>query len=296
MKNTGFIKKCFAGMLLGIVLLTALLPVCAQAAEVLWDSYEVPSTRLKPRLYDDADLLTSDQERVLLSKLDSISEKHSCNVVVLTVNSHTGPIEAYADDYFDYNGFCADYNEAGILFMLSMADREYAISTSGSGIQAFTDYGQEYITNNLMDYLRNGDYYNAFNSFADDCDSLLDMYESGTPYDVGYRAPRTASDYMDMVLLSLGIGLIVGLIPIFVMKSQLHTVKMNTGARNYASHHGLSMSCNSDTFITSRISKVPIPRDTGSSSGSHSRSSFGGGSSVHTSSSGHSHGGSHGHF
>ena len=290
------IKKQTAIAIVLFLTLIALLPLKAHAADVLWDSYDIPATRQKERLLDNADLLTDSQEKELLSTLNSLSEKWKCNIVLLTVNSHNGPIQDYSDDYFDYNGFGADYNNSGILFMLSMEDREWAISTCGSAIQAFTDYGQEYLVNNMMPYLRNGDYSGAFNQYATTCDYLLSLYSKGTPYDVGYKPPKTTEEILQYLLISILIGLVTALFPILGMKSQLKTVKTATNAFNYQSTLGLKLKVKSDNYIRTTVSKVPIPKNDGNSGGGGGRSSSFGGSSTHVSSSGTTHGGSHGHF
>ncbi|RKM55948.1 TPM domain-containing protein [Butyrivibrio sp. CB08] len=264
------------------------------AAEILWDSYEVPATRQKPRLVDNADLLTDSEETALLQKLDATSEKWQSNIAILTVNSHNGPIQDYADDYFDYNGFCSEYNESGILFMLSMEDREWAISSSGSAQYAFTDYGQDYLFNEMRGDLSDGDYYDAFNTYVEQCDRLLYAYSQGTPVDVGVKPPKTTSDILGYLVGSIAVGLVVALFPILKMKSDLKTVKMAGNAAGYAKGK-LHMSIQQDRFVRKTLSKTEIPRDNGSSNGSRG-GGFGGGSTLHTSSSGHSHGGSHGHF
>ena len=289
-------QKKFAGIMLVIILFALVLPVTSLAAVQLWDNYEVPDTRQKPRLVDQADLLSDGEEKNLLSTLDSLSEKWKCNIVVLTVDSHTGPIQDFADDYYDYNGFGADFNESGILFMLSMEDREWAISTAGDAIRVFTDYGQDYMFNQMRDDLSDGDYYGAFNTYAGVCDALLDQAASGSPYDVNQPQPRvrTASDYLAYLGYSVIIGLVVALFPILKMKSDLKTVHMNTSASGYQSPQGMRMRVNSDRLVNKTLSKTPLPKDDDSSS---SRGGgWSGGSSIHTSSSGHSHGGSHGHF
>ena len=285
-------KIYLSRIILALFLLTLLLPVKVLAADKLWDSNTVPSSRQKPRLVDNADLLTDSQEQALLAMLDETSQKWRCNIVLLTTNAHDGDIQAYADDYFDYNGFGADYNESGILFMLSMYDREWAISTSGSAINTFTDYGQAYMVNAMMDDLSNGDYNGAFTTYVKECDKLLEEASKGTPYDVYSKPIRTASDYMSFGLYSVIIGLLLGLAPILKMKSDLKTVKMKPGAGGYQTGSPTLRVCE-DRFINKTLQRTPIPRDNNSSGRG---SSFGGGSSVHTSSSGHTHGGSHGHF
>ncbi|RKM61798.1 TPM domain-containing protein [Butyrivibrio sp. XB500-5] len=269
-------------------------PVCASSSD-LWDSYNVPSSRQKPRLLDNADLLSPDEEKDILAKLDTLSENRGSNICILTTPSHTGPIQDFADDYFDYNGFGADYNESGALFMLSMADREWAISTSGDAIQAFTDYGQEMMMDKMLPYLKNGDYHGAFCKYIEVSDYYLDLYAKGTPYDVqsgSIKAPRTRADYIRFLLMSFGIGAILSIFPIAAMASQLKTVHKQPAANDYRSHDGLIVNKHTDQFIRSHVSRHMRNTDSGNGSRSHG----GGGSSIHTSSSGHSHGGSHGHF
>lgn len=289
MTNILRFSKRISALALLFLVLSLFPPSVIMAAGPLWDSYEVPSSRQKERLYDGADLLTDAEEESLLYTLDGLSEKWQSNIVVLTVDEHTGPIQAYADDYFDYNGFCSEFNESGVLFMLSMADRSWAISTSGSCQFAFTDYGQEYLVEEMLPYLREADYSGAFNKYAQIIDYFLDLYSQGTPYDRGYKPPKTGSDYGRYGLISIIIGLVTGLIPIFSMKSQLKTVKMKSGAAGYAPG-GPNLSVKEDTFINKTITKTARPKESDSRSGSS------GGSSLHTSSSGHSHGGSSGHF
>ena len=280
---------CKTFLLIGIFSFT--LTFKTYAAEILWDSYEIPATRQKPRLVDNADLLTDSEESALLTRLDETSVKWSSNIAILTVNSHSGPIEAYADDYFDYNGFCSEFGESGILFMLSMENREWTISTSGSAEYAFTDYGQDYLFNEMRGDLSDGDYADAFNTYVDVCDRLLDAYSKGTPVDVGVKPPKTTSDILAYLAGSIALGLALALIPILKMKSDLKTVKMASSATNYTGR--LRLTTSQDRFVRKTLSKTEIPRDNDSNG---SRGGFGGGSTIHTSSSGHSHGGSHGHF
>ena len=65
-----------------------------------------------------------------------------------TINGET-PM-AYADDYYDYNGYGAGADNDGILLLLSMEDRDWWISTTGYGIDAFTDYGIDVIGDEIV--------------------------------------------------------------------------------------------------------------------------------------------------
>ena len=104
------------------------------------------------RLEDFADLLDADQKEELEVKLDQISENYDCDVVVDIEESIDGmDPTAYADDFFDYNDYGMGNDKSGILFMLTMSERKWAISTHGEAISIFTDAGQEYITDYIGD-------------------------------------------------------------------------------------------------------------------------------------------------
>ena len=148
----------------------------------------------KPTLVDDADLLNESQEKALSEKLKEIGTAYRCDVVVVTVNSLEGKsAEAYADDFFDYHGYGygatpdangTTVNGDGILLLISMAGRDFAISTSGRAITAFTDYGiQTYLEDKFLPYLSDNDYNRGFNAFADGCEYLLKTAREGVPYD-----------------------------------------------------------------------------------------------------------------
>jgi uncharacterized protein len=283
-------QRRFASAVIIFFICLFTLSFTAGAAEILWDEFEVPSTRQKERLLDNADLLTDSEEADILRRLDEISYKWQCDLVILTVDDHTGDIQSYADDYFDYNGFGKEFNDSGFLFMLSMFDREWAFSGKGTCGYAITDYGREYLFDQMRSDLADDDYYGAFSTYISTCDWLLQKYSEGTPYDYDSKEPKTTSDILGLLAGSILGGLVIALIPILKMKSDLKTVKMVNNATNYQSGGGIRVTLREDRFIKKALVKTPIPKDNGSRGG-HS-----GGSTFHTSSSGSSHTGSHGHF
>ncbi len=158
----------------------------------------------KPTLCDSAQLLSAAEAEALSKRLLAIGDAYRCDVVIATVSSlGYKSAEAYADDFFDYNGYGYDATPDetgttrdgdGVLLLLSMEDRDFAISTSGYGITAFTDYGiQIYLENAFLPYLKQNDYANGFNIFADGCEYLLKEARSGTPFDVFTVSEQTAN-------------------------------------------------------------------------------------------------------
>ena len=92
------------------------------------------ATEYMPRLVDKAELLSDSEKTELLYTLDEISERQQVDVVVLTVPSLEGasPME-YADDFYDNNGYGFGDNHDGILFLISMEERDWYISTTEIG-------------------------------------------------------------------------------------------------------------------------------------------------------------------
>ena len=134
-----------------------------------------------PLLVDNADLLTDIEESALLSKLANISSNQQMDIVIVTVNDLDGETPRdYADDFYDFN--C--YAEDGALLLISMENSDWYISTSGYGITAVTDAGREYMAEQFVDDLGDGDYYDAFVTYADLCDEFINMARSGDPFDV----------------------------------------------------------------------------------------------------------------
>jgi len=256
----------------------------------------IPDTALKPRLVDDAELLSGSEREILKEKLDEISVRQSCDVIVVTVYSLGGKTaEAFADDYFDYNGYGYRPGRDGILFLVSMEYRDWHISTHGYGLVAITDYGLEQMEKQFRPLLSAGDYYGAFSKYADLCDEYIRSARNGRPIDVGYRPDpadyvHNAHDTTVIAAISAVIAAIIALIATLAMKGKLKTIRAKTDAWDY-SVNSLMLSGRYDNFLYQNVSRTRIDTDSGRSSGGH-----GGGSSSHSSSSGSSHGGGGGKF
>lgn len=241
----------------------------------------LPSFASSPRLVDEADLLTSSEETELLEKLDEISERQDCDIVVVTVDSLEGKSAmAYADDYYDYNGYRYD----GILLLLSMADRDWYVSTKGYGISAITDAGLDYMSDKFVPYLSEGEYSKAFETYADLCDDYITHAKDGNPYDTNNKPKEKPG--MIATLGSLVAGLIAAVTGTGTMKSKLKSVSMQNTASDYVRNGSMNVTDSREIFLYTHIDRVEKPREERS----------GGGSSTHVSSSGSTHGGGGGKF
>lgn len=268
-------KKKVISLIIASVFLCLCFAVSASA-----DEYTIP------RLVDSAYLLDDYEAVELLGMLDEISERQNCDVVILTIDSLEGytPTE-YADDFFDYGGYGLGANKDGILLLISMEDRDWAISTHGYGITAFTDAGQEYIVDKFLPSLSGGDYYEAFEIFANQCDEFLTQAKTGDPYD-NHNLPKGPVPVGYLVIaICFGIG--IAWVAASGMKKQLKSVNKQTAAANYIRQNSVNITDRREMLINTVVSRTEKRVESDSDDS---------GSSTHTSSSGETHGGSSGKF
>lgn len=235
---------------------------------------EVQATDNHPlRVVDEADLLTDAEEAELLVQVNRISEEEQFDVVVVTLNSLNGEdIQYYAADYYDYNGYGMGENYDGAMFIMSMEEREWFILTTGYGIDVLEDYEIDSIGEKMVSYLSEGEYYDAFCLFAEEVE-----------FEVEYGVQKPTPS----ILISVAAGLILGLIPAFIMRGKLKSVKMQTSAGGYENKGGRKLTTKQDIFLYHTVNRVPKPTENRSS---------GGGSTTFKGSSGRSHGGRGGSF
>ena len=263
-----------------------------------------------PQIIDDAGLLTDSQIYELEQRANDLANRYGMDVVILTVESIHGEfVQTYADDYYDQNGYGIGPDYSGLLLLLSMEYRDWAISTCGEAIYAFTDYGIQDVFSQISGYLSQEMYYLAFSTYLDAVEGYMEAYQNGMPLDgfageyygpgsfenatpediIYYPGVKGTSWYAKKIILALAIGAVVAGIVLLVMRSKMNTATAQHGASSYMLKNTYRVGLQQDIFLYSQLRKVR--KSENSSSGGH-----GGGSSVHHSSGGRSHGGGHGKF
>lgn len=256
-----------------------------------------------PLVVDQSGLLAEDEEGFLAEKAAYLGEIYQMDIVLVINESLGGKTpEQYADDFFDENGYGYGEDYSGILFLLSMENRDWYISTCGNGIYALTDYGIQEVAASALPYFSDGNFYLGFDAFLEALVPYLDAWQKENPIDGqadfsggGYAGTREETVYyqkspsfFSLVFPCLILGLAAAGVTVAVMRTNLNTKRRQSGASVYLKDGSFQVNRHQDLFLYSRVSKT---RRESSSSSSH-----GGGSSVHRSSSGRSHGGGGGKF
>ena len=243
-----------------------------EPANILADGASSAETGL-PRVVDEADLFTADEEAALSSRIAAVGSEFSFDVVVVTTTDLGGKTDmAFADDYYDYNGYGYGENKDGCLLLIHMdADRGYWISTTGLGIKALSDADIDRIGEDIVPLLTAGDYAAACDTFLDDVSEEVNIAINGR----GFRPM--------LLVIGLVIGLVVAFVVVSVLKGQLKSVRFKPGASDYFVNGSLALTGAYDVLVGHHVTRTKRQNESS-------------GSSTHTGSSGTSHGGGGGRF
>lgn len=218
-----------------------------------------------PYINDEAGILTSDDSASLESKASSFKSIHGFDIAILIIDR----LPYDNDDPFDYAGdyFEDKYGKDGIILLISISDREWAISCGGAAKKIYTDKAQKILEDSFMPYLRNDDFYEAAKAFVDVSDDIANgLYENDL------KKEKTQDTFK-----KIGICTVISLIGAFALilfeKSKMKTARRQNYAYDSISQQ-LKLRDSQDIFLFSRTHRTRRESSSGSS-GSHSRSGGG---------------------
>ena len=214
-----------------------------------------------PAVCDYAELLTSSQENQLDKTIQALSQDHSFQTVIVTVDSLDGKSpKSFAENFYLQGGYGIGETKDGILLLLAMNSRDWYIATHGQTRDIVTDSDIDGISEEIVPYLSDGDYYVAFESFL----SLVeDEYQ------------KEQNQWVWNLLIALAIGAAIAGIALFFMRRSMNTARQQNGAGNYMKDGSFDLYECRDFYLYSRTTKVRKSQN--NSSGSRSGgSSFGG--------------------
>jgi uncharacterized protein len=237
------------------------------------------------KVVDDANLLTDSEESSLQKQFEKIAEKYDCDIAVVTVDSCNGQTpQNFTDQYYYDHSYGIGDDQSGILLMVCMKERKFHLSTNGDAIWMFTDYGLEVIDDSITEDLSDGEYYNAFHTYGTLAARFMKEALEDEPYDISHEYSEPL-DIRIRLLISLGVGLVLGAIVLAVLYGQLKTVGMKHAARDYVKDGSFHVTRSNDIFLYRNVTRHRIERNQGGGPGGHGGP---GGSSMHSSPGGHS--------
>lgn len=217
-------------------------------------------------VWDEAELLNETEVAQLNSKLESISKKYKAEIRVVTLSSMDGgDIDEFLEYLYDESGFGYGENHDGVLLVVCMDPREYRILSNGFAGEAITSGDIDAIGEAFKSDLSDGNYADAFDTFADKCEYYLDGHSNGFPFNTGKN-----------LLICLGIGLVVALIVTGIWKNQLKSVRKQSAANAYVKAGTMQITQSGDFFMYRNVTKTQKQSSSSSGSSGSSRSTGGG--------------------
>lgn len=260
----------------------------------------------QPRVFDQAGLFSETEIIQLEEKIAQCRKSTKMDVVIVSAYADgERSAEEYADDYYDYGGFGVGKKASGVLLLYYMdgpgqPGGECYISTAGTMINMLTDERIESILDNVYGDLGNRDFAGATEHFLEDVKAYVKegvesgqyTYDRDTGEIVRYHSIRLYEVAIAMVIAGILAGSVcMDIKKRYAMKQSSREVSNSLQA--YRADCAFHFSVAGDKMVNKYVRSVPIPRNTSSGSGGrgHSGSSSAGRSTIHTSSSGSSHGG-----
>lgn len=260
----------------------------------------------QPRVFDQAGLFSETEIIQLEEKIAQCRKSTKMDVVIVSAYADgERSAEEYADDYYDYGGFGVGKKASGVLLLYYMdgpgqPGGECYISTTGTMINMLTDERIESILDDVYGNLGNRDFAGATEHFLEDVKAYVKegvesgqyTYDRDTGEIVRYHSIRLYEVAIAMVIAGILAGSVcLDIKKRYAMKQSSREVSNSLQA--YRADCAFHFSVAGDKMVNKYVRSVPIPRNTSSGSGGrgHSGSSSAGRSTIHTSSSGSSHGG-----
>jgi uncharacterized protein len=219
------------------------------------------------------------------------------DVAMVTINENPYGIsdyasQVYAQDFYYYNRFGINSSHDGFILLIDMSNRYIYMATKGNAILVFDDSRIDSITEVAYEHLKNGNYYDGYQSMMDRASTFASngipesnqyycIDSNGEPYKCKEK-PKQINWALSLVIASLG-----SFVPAFVHTRKYRGIKLATNANTYMKEKNIDTK--NDQFLTTFTSRVRRSHDS-SSGGGH----FGGSSTSHGS--GGSFGGGGRHF
>ena len=223
-------------------------------------------------IFDLSDQLSFEEWAELEAQAADISQRHGCGVYAAFVDDFTeyGGDNVYKTTYQLYHASELGMGEGrdGIIILLSMADRDYAMFVYGENAEnAFNEYGQEKLEESFLSDFGSDEWYSGVSHYLNTCDEYLTLADEGRPV-----RKSTLPMYIFVVAASLvfsgGICL--------VLKWKMQTVHKKVEANEYVAAGGLQLTKKYDRYTHTTETQRKIHSDSDSDSGTSSCSGGGG--------------------
>lgn len=245
------------------------------------------------QIVDDANVITQSNENRISEVIDAIEREHQIDIVVLVTydvpddySDSLYRVEAYADDYYDYNGYGMGDDYSGLIYLIDLNNRVQWISTHGVLEKYMGDNEIDRILDASESHVRYDQYGSGALAAVEEVGEIMAEarrkgyfeYDENGQRSSGLKNPLLTTE----VLIAAGAGIGVAAI-FFAIVNGSYNLKGSTYSYNLSKNANFRLLADEERYLRQVVTR------TARSSGSSGGSGRSGGS--HRSSSGRSHGG-----
>jgi uncharacterized protein len=242
-------------------------------------AWAAEATDTFPRIYDDAELLSTSELSDLNSMCISYGNDAGIGIFILTHNdSSSVDGEIYIENFYDSTLY-GNYTDSVIL-LIDMSRRDMVLEGYGTAETYIHSQRGDSLLQDMKPDLSNGDYAAAFETFIKE--SKAYMKDTSDPnYSRGYTTATENNDYskQDSILmniwLQLGISLAIGAIAVGIMAYNAGG-RMTVGGNTYIDQGHSGLIGRRDDYIRTTVTRVRKPQNNNSGGGFHGGTSAGG--------------------
>lgn len=223
--------------------------VCALLAALLLALLPAPlalASSTMPYVLDLEGLLTQEEADQLEQQAASMARQYGCGVYIVTLHDFTaygsgGVYEVTQALYLDgANGFGVGEGKEGILLLLSMSERDYALYAYGDLAEAAVNsYSIGRLEDAFLDDLGDNDWFGGFSDYQTACGQLLDRAAAGKP---------VGPSPVPYIAGSAAVSLVIALVVCLILKAQMKSVRRQTAANQYILGGGVKLTAQYDHF------------------------------------------------
>ena len=237
----------------------------------IWDDIEVtksvqsavlatPKVNEEEKIYDFAELLTTEEEKKLYSKVKKFIDEYNIDMVIVTVkyNNKFGS-QNYANDFYDYNYFGKNSTRDGIVFLIDKTYKHICIIPKG---QAILIYNAE-INNKIFDLIEyeieNAQYKDAISYFIYKAGDYIDNTETSYNKLENFKMTKKQKfGYNFMGILSLLINIFISFSFVYLFVDEHKKVHKAYRADDYFNKDSVKITAEKDICINSVTTKELI--------------------------------------
>ena len=225
-------------------------------------------------IFDLSDQLTAEEWQEAEARAADISQRHNCGVYVVFVDNfkkYGDGDDVYKTTYELYHANELGMGEGrdGIIILLSMAERDYAMFVYGENASyAFNAYGQKQLEDAFLGYFSDNDWCGGVSHYLDTCDEYLTLAEDGTP---------VRSSPVPLIIAVVAGSCVIALVVCLILRAKMKSVHKGVDANVYATGGGLTLTDSYDHYSHTTESRTKIVDESKSGGGGGSTTSRSGG-------------------